>query len=94
MGARAGAPLTAGPGEINGAPVDRFTLGHALVGYLYGVAGLSVPLAFALAVAWELAERPLKRAHPEAFPHASQDSVPNALLDVVAVMVGYAVANR
>jgi len=86
--------LTAGENEINGAAVDVFTVGHAAVGAAYGTLGLSLGVTTALALLWELAERPLKRAHAEKFPHPSQDTAPNAISDVIAVLVGRAVATE
>ncbi len=75
--------------QINHSAIDRWTLGHAGVGLLYGV--LKVPwwAATILAVGWEVVERPLKRNIPRMFPHASQDTFMNALFDVIAVMVGW-----
>lgn len=69
--------------------VDRFTLAHAGVGAAYGLLGLGWGTVVTLAIGWELLERPLKDAIPQAFPHASQDTAANALTDVVAVIGGW-----
>ena len=76
-------------GEINGDAVDRFTLAHGAAGVLLGLGRVPWWAALGLAVGWELAERPLKRAVPRIFPHASQDSLANATCDVLAVMLGW-----
>lgn len=81
---------TATPGAINGDPVDRFTLAHAGVGFGYGLLKLPFVATVVLAIGWELLERPLKDRFPAMFPHASQDTAPNALLDSAAVLGGWA----
>lgn len=75
--------------RINVDTFDRFTLGHAAVGVLLGLAGASKGQALAAAVAWELAENPLKDAFPGAFPHPSHDTRRNAVGDVIGVMAGW-----
>ncbi len=75
--------------EVNDPAVDRFTLGHAAVGFAYRRLGLGLGPAVFLALAWELAERPLKDRWPGAFPHPSQDSAENSLIDVAAVLGGW-----
>jgi hypothetical protein len=76
-------------GEINGDALDRFTIAHGAAGVLMGLGRVPWWGALVLAVGWELAERPLKRVIPRAFPHASQDSLANATCDVLAVMAGW-----
>lgn len=78
--------------EINGKPVDRFTFGHAALGGVLAVAGVSAPAALAVAVIWELVETPAKRARPDLFPNPSADTAANAVLDVAAVMIGWGIA--
>lgn len=70
---------------------DRYTLGHAAAGALYAWMGLKWPTAMALAFGWELLENPLKRNLPSVFPDACQDSAPNAVGDVLAVVAAYGV---
>ena len=82
------------PGSINSDAIDRFTLGHAGVGAVYGLLDVPWPLAVTLAIGWELVERPLKENHPGLFPYSSQDSVENAVFDTIAVLGGYSAAKR
>lgn len=82
-------PPPAKPGEVNHGSVDRFTLVHASVGACFGLAGLGFGAACALAVAWELAEDPLKAYVPRLFPHATRDTLRNAVADVLAAMLGW-----
>lgn len=82
------------PGDVNGDAVDRFTLGHAAVGAVYGLLDMPWPLAVALAVGWEFVERPLKDEYPKLFPYSSQDSTENAVFDTIAVLTGYSAAKR
>jgi hypothetical protein len=77
-------------GDVNDAAVDRYTLGHASIGVLYGLARLPWWAALGLAVGWELVEDQLKDAMPGVFPYAAHDSLANATCDAAAVMVGYA----
>ncbi len=80
---------TARPGEINGSAFDRFTVGHAAVGVILGLVRVPWWVALGTAVGWEIIERPLKRHVPQMFPHATQDSLPNALVDVAAMVLGW-----
>ena len=75
------------PGEQ---PVlDRYTVGHAAVGVVYGLTSMPWWAALGLAVAWEVVENPLKDAYPQLFPDAKHDRYENAAVDVVAVMAGF-----
>lgn len=74
---------------INQRPVDRFTLAHLVGGFIAGELGAPPAVAVAVAVGWELLERPLKRAAPGAFPNPSQDSLSNAAVDAAAFLGGY-----
>ena len=85
---------TAAPGTINGDTVDRFTLAHAAVGAAYGMLGLRWGTVVVLAIGWELLERPLKNAVPQAFPHATQDTAANALADTAAVIGAWWLVRR
>ena len=83
---------TADPGTINGDALDRFTLAHAASGAVAGALKSPWWATLAGALLWELVERPLKNKYPEAFPNSSQDTVPNAICDVAAIMVGWGAA--
>lgn len=82
------------PGEINGDALDRFTAAHFAIGVGYGLAGLPWYAALGLALGWELVEIPLKDHAPQVFPRSSQDTVPNAICDVAAVMAGWAAGRK
>lgn len=75
--------------------VDRWTVGHAAVGVVYGGA-TSWPwwVALAAGVAWEVVENPLKDTYPWLFPDVKHDRTPNAIADTAAVMVGFWVGRR
>jgi hypothetical protein len=82
-------PPPSKPGEVNHGFVDRFTVVHASIGVVYGLLGLSVLETVVLAVAWELLENPLKAYLPRLFPHATRDTVSNAIGDLLAVVGGW-----
>ena len=75
--------------RVNKDPVDRFTLVHVAVGGLYGASGLSWPVALALSIGYELAEKTFKNQFPEIFPSASFDTPVNKVIDVAANMIGW-----
>lgn len=77
------------PGSTNHAPLDLFSLVHALGGLAFGVLGLSLGQTLILTVGWELAEHLLKDACPSAFLHPTQDTIANALGDVLAALAGW-----
>jgi len=76
----------------NVAPIDRWTAGHAAVGAFYGAVKAPWWMALSLGVGWEVAEIGLKARVPLLFPRPSQDTVINAVFDVAAVMLGWAIA--
>jgi hypothetical protein len=80
---------TAVPGETNYPFVDAFTLAHLGVGALLSILGASQKQALAVAIGWELIERPMKRSMPNLFPHSTQDTIPNMVGDAVANYLGY-----
>ena len=79
------------PGEVNYDSVDRFTLAHAAIGAGYALLGLGLASVLVLAVAWELVENPLKATLPRLFPHATADTLRNAVGDVLATLVAWGV---
>ena len=80
---------TAKPGEINHATFDRFTIGHAAIGALMGLSRVPPGWAAAVAIGWEIVERPLKNALPSMFPHSTQDTPQNAVADALAMLAAY-----
>lgn len=76
-------------GEINIQTVDRFTIGHAAFGMMLGLVRTPWYFMIPIAVGWELLERPLKQNIPGLFPHAVQDTVPNAAFDALAMLAGW-----
>ena len=83
----------AGPGEINHAFIDPYSLVHGVVGVVAALV-LRVGLWATLAIAdgWELAEHILKNLIPQVFPHPTQDTGMNSAGDVISTMVGWTVA--
>jgi hypothetical protein len=85
-----GRQRTAGPGEINHAFFDPYSLVHGLVGVFAAVVlrfGFLATLA--LAVGWEVVEHLLKNIVPGIFPHPTQDTFANSAGDVIATMLGW-----
>ena len=77
----------------NKTAIDRFTLGHAMVGFLLGLWGMKTWQAGTAAVAFEGVENyVLKPAFPQLFPVGEPDSLANAAVDVAAWMGGFALA--
>jgi hypothetical protein len=83
---------TAQPGEINYAPVDRFSLAHGLIGVAAGLVGLGFWQTAGIAVAWEIVEHVLKNLVPSLFAYPSQDTLVNSVGDVISTLLGWAVA--
>ena len=83
---------TAQPGEINYAPVDRYSLAHGLIGVAAGLAGFGFWTTFAIAVGWEVLEHFLKNLVPAIFAYPSQDTLVNSFGDVLSTLLGWAVA--
>jgi hypothetical protein len=85
-----------GRGHIAGPPevptVDRYTIGHGMIGFLFGLASVPWWLTLTVAVGWEIIENPLKRAVPRIFPVGLPDTLANASVDVAAWMAGYGLA--
>lgn len=80
-------PPPSKPGEVNHGLVDRSTLVHAAIGAGYGLLGLGSTSVLLLALAWELVENPLKASLPGLFPHATADTLRNALGDLCATLL-------
>ena len=88
-----GAQRTAGPGEINHAFLDPYSLVHGVVGVVAVlVLGLGFWATLGIAVSWELVEHVLKNLIPAVFPHPTQDTIANSAGDVLSTMVGWSLA--
>jgi hypothetical protein len=83
---------TALPGEINHGFVDLWSVVHGLVGVGAVVLGLGFWPTLAIAVSWEFVEHLLKDLIPAMFPHATQDTLTNAVGDVLSTMLGWFIA--
>jgi hypothetical protein len=83
------AERTAGPGEINYAPLDRYSLAHGLVGVAAALMGLGFWSTLGIAVAWEVAEHVLKNIVPALFSYPTQDTLVNSVGDVLSTLVGW-----
>jgi hypothetical protein len=84
-----GGQPTAGPGEINHGFVDPYTLVHGLVGVVAVFLGLGFWGTLAIAISWEFVEHLAKNALPVFFPHPTQDTLANAVGDIIATMLGW-----
>ena len=77
-------------GEINGDPIDRFTLAHFAWGAGMGAVGAPWWLALGTALIWDVVlERGLKDRRPEWFPNATQDTAEHIATDAAAWMLGW-----
>lgn len=74
----------------NISPIDQYTAVHFGVGLLYGTARPPWWIPLLGALAFEAIERGAKRWYPELFPVPTQDSWTNSVMDVAAVMAGWA----
>lgn len=81
--------LTAAPGQINHGLIDLMTFVHAGVGLVMGLFGLGLVPTLLVAVAWEVAEHLLKNCFPHAFVYPTQDTILNAVGDVIAALLGW-----
>lgn len=86
--------IAASKSDVNQAWFDRFSLVHASYGAFVAKMGGRASTALLTAVAFEFAERELKRRFPDVFPNPSQDSAENMVGDVVVTMVGYFLTKR
>ena len=75
--------------DINQPMFDRWTLGHAGLGYGAQKVGLGFVPTLTLAVAWEIIEPDLKKKFPSLFPNPSKDSLQNKAGDVAAAIAGW-----
>lgn len=81
--------------NVNGDPIDCFTVSHAGWGMVYQQAGFTPGQAAFVGLLWDVFAEPwLKERFPNAFPFPSQDSVSNILVDTAATLVGYELSRR
>ena len=81
-------------GEINGDPIDRFTLAHLAWGAGMGALGCPWWAALGTALVWDIIiERPLKNLRPDLFPNSTQDTVEHIAVDAAAWLVGWGVTS-
>lgn len=82
-------------GQINAAPIDRFTTLHAISGAALRAAGMPWWGALILSVAFEVAENIVQPSVPSMFPGTSpSDSLTNSVCDTAALMAGWGVAEE
>jgi hypothetical protein len=86
------AERTAGPGEINYSPFDRYSPFHALVGVAAGLIGLGFWPTLGIALSWEIVEHILKNLVPSVFAYPTQDTLANSIGDVLSALFGWAFA--
>ncbi len=82
---------TALPGEVNYGLIDRWTVGHVGVGTWMGLLRFPWWGALLVSVGWEIIERPLKDRIFWKMTGATQDTLPNAIVDVIATMAGWGI---
>ncbi len=82
----AASALLIGDGRVRA--VDPGTFAYAGAGAAMRHFGAPWWAMIPAALAWELAERPLRRSFPKLFTHREQDTVPNAIVDIAAVVAG------
>jgi len=72
--------------------LDAMSLVHLVVGIGFGLFRMRLRVTLAVAVAWEIAEHFLKIRWPGMFLFPSQDSLANAIGDVLCAAVGWSLA--
>jgi predicted cobalt transporter CbtA len=77
---------------MNHSFLDAMSLVHVGVGMGFGLFRVRWWLTLLVAVLWEVAEHVLKIHRPQMFMFPSQDSLANAIGDVLCTGVGWALA--
>jgi len=80
-------------GETDYHTLDRYTIAHGVGGLALGLARASLPTMLVVAIGWEI----LERFRPDGFGMFRQntyDTPENAVTDVAAVTLGWAVGYR
>lgn len=75
-------------------PVDKYTIGHWMLGFIFGLWGAPREFALRVSLAFEAVEDKLKELVPEIFPVALPDTPENRVNDTRAWMHGWAFARR
>lgn len=74
-------------------PVDRFTIGHGMIGFCLGLWGVPWWVALTSTIGFELIENfVLKPNLPRIFPVGTRDTLANSTFDSIAWMGGWAAA--
>jgi hypothetical protein len=77
--------------RINRAPVDRYTPFHTAAGVGAAAVGLPWYVTLLASLAFEVVENGVQHRVPSIFANSSaNDSLPNAVCDTLAVMLGWA----
>jgi len=74
--------------------VDGMSLIHLVIGIGLGLFRVRLWLMLAVAITWEVAEHVLKIHRPAMFVFPTQDSLMNALGDILFAAVGWMLAGR
>lgn len=82
--------------EQNKAAVDPWTVVHLGSGLAFGLMGLPVKTSVGLALAYEVVEQYVERQDwgQEFFETSHPETIPNAIIDMVALMAGYWLGHR
>ena len=76
---------------IKGAPFDRYTAAHAMLGGVLGLWGAPFIVALGTSLVFEHYEDALKRIAPRLFPVGKPDTRQNTAADTIAFMAGWGV---
>jgi hypothetical protein len=79
---------------MNHSLFDAMSLVHVAVGLGFRLFRIQLWLTMLVAVTWEVAEHVLKIHYPQMFVFPSQDSLANAVGDIVCALVGWLLAGR
>ena len=77
---------------VNQSFVDAMSLVHIGVGIGFGLFRVRLWLTLVVAVVWEVAEHVMKNHWPQMFVFPSQDTLANAIGDVLCAALGWGLA--
>lgn len=83
---------TATGGEVNAPVFDVMSLVHMAVGMGFAFLGVRLLPTAVIAVVWEVVEHLLKNCTPQVFVFPTQDTLANAVGDVLVTLLGWAAA--